>query len=236
MKDTNYIHIAGWMINRLGLSGSELIVFAIIYGFSQDEYSYFDGSLKYLQLSTGKGRTTVINTLKKLASKGLITKVSTDVNGVIFNKYTSKPGVQKLYGGGTETVLEGVQKLYEGSTETVPNNTIDNTKEEKIEEKQGTLDIYPTFNDFWNLYDKKVGRPQCEKKWSKLSQKEKEQSMDYIPVYIKSQPNKQYRKNPETFLNQKSWNDEIINNGQTGTKGSSNNGNFGDAFKTILER
>ncbi len=34
--------------------------------------------------------------------------------------------------------------------------------------------------------------------------------MLYIPKYKAAQPNKQYRKNPETFLNNKSWNDELI--------------------------
>ena len=35
--------------------------------------------------------------------------------------------------------------------------------------------------------------------------------MNYIELYKQSQPDKQFRKNPETFLNNKSWNDEIIN-------------------------
>lgn len=70
---------------------------------------------------------------------------------------------------------------------------------------------YPTFDDFWNAYDKKRGDVSKIKiKWSKLSQSDKEAIMDYIPKYIFSQPDKQYRKDPLTFLNNKSWNDEII--------------------------
>ena len=34
--------------------------------------------------------------------------------------------------------------------------------------------------------------------------------MSYIPQYKQCQPDKKYRKNPETFLNQKAWNDELI--------------------------
>ena len=67
-----------------------------------------------------------------------------------------------------------------------------------------------TFDDFWNLYDKKVGRPKCEKLWEKLSKSEREECMSYIPAYKQAQPDKQYRKNPETFLRNKSWHDEII--------------------------
>lgn len=71
------------------------------------------------------------------------------------------------------------------------------------------------FSIFWELYEKKVGRPKCEKLWSKLSTKEKEECLAYIPLYKLAQPDKQYRKNPETFLRNKSWNDELIyrNNG-----------------------
>lgn len=81
-----------------------------------------------------------------------------------------------------------------------------------------SIDIFPDFNDFWDLYDKKVDRSKCEKKWNKLKQEEKEQIIDYIPLYIKSQPNKIYRKNPETFLNNKSWLNEIIQEQQINGK------------------
>lgn len=66
------------------------------------------------------------------------------------------------------------------------------------------------FEDFWNLYDKKVGRTKAEKLWAKLSEKEKADCMAYIPLYKQAQSDKQYRKNPETFLRNKSFYDEII--------------------------
>ena len=34
--------------------------------------------------------------------------------------------------------------------------------------------------------------------------------MQYIPRYIKSQPDNKYRKDPSTFLNKRAWEDEII--------------------------
>lgn len=67
------------------------------------------------------------------------------------------------------------------------------------------------FDDFWDLYDKKVGeKEKLKKKWSKLKDSERELIMKFIPEYKKSQPDKKYRKNPDTFFNQKSWNDELI--------------------------
>ncbi len=71
------------------------------------------------------------------------------------------------------------------------------------------------FDYWWNLYDKKVGRENCVKKWSKLTTKEKEACISATPTYVASTPDKQFRKNPLSYLNQKAWNDEIIprNNG-----------------------
>jgi hypothetical protein len=68
------------------------------------------------------------------------------------------------------------------------------------------------FEWFWNDYDKKVGDKQkLKKKWIKLTDEERQNAMNYIDLYKQSVPDKQFRKNPETFLNNKSWNDEIIN-------------------------
>ena len=67
------------------------------------------------------------------------------------------------------------------------------------------------FDFFWNDYDKKVGDKQKLKiKWNKLSDKDRNQIMEYLPLYIEAVPDKQFRKNPETFLNNKSWLDEIV--------------------------
>lgn len=68
------------------------------------------------------------------------------------------------------------------------------------------------FEEFWKLYDKRVGRAKCEKLWARLSKREQADCMSYIPLYKQAQTAKQYRKNPETFLRNKSWNDELIFN------------------------
>lgn len=73
------------------------------------------------------------------------------------------------------------------------------------------LDPY-SFEVFWDLYDKKVERIKCERKWNKLPAEERKKAIEYIPMYRQAQPNKQYRKNPDTFINNKSWNDELIYN------------------------
>lgn len=67
------------------------------------------------------------------------------------------------------------------------------------------------FEWFWKDYDKKVGaKDKLKKKWNKLTDEERQNAMNYIELYKQSVPDKQFRKNPETFINNKSWNDELI--------------------------
>ncbi len=88
-----------------------------------------------------------------------------------------------------------------------------------------------SFEKFWNMYDKKVGRDKSFSLWGKLSKKDKEDCFKFIPLYIKERPNKQYRKNPETFLRNKSWNDEIITEEKTiSTYKNVSNDEFKKAF------
>ena len=65
------------------------------------------------------------------------------------------------------------------------------------------------FSDFWNIYDKKKDTAKCEKKWLSLTDNERELIMIHIPAYVKSTPDKKYRKNPMTYLNGKCWLDEV---------------------------
>ncbi len=70
--------------------------------------------------------------------------------------------------------------------------------------------VPPQFEEFWDAYDKKVGKPKAMKLWAKLSGRDKAECLAYIPKYKAAQPDKKYRKNPETFLRNQSWNDELI--------------------------
>ena len=48
VKENTYINIQAFMRNDLNLKGNELLVYAIIYGFSQDEETKFTGSSTYI--------------------------------------------------------------------------------------------------------------------------------------------------------------------------------------------
>ena len=74
IKNENYIMISGWMIKELNLKGSELLVYAIIYGFSQDGINKYEGSRQYLADWCNCTKQGIDRALKNLLKKKLITK------------------------------------------------------------------------------------------------------------------------------------------------------------------
>lgn len=70
--------------------------------------------------------------------------------------------------------------------------------------------IPPSFDGFWNIYNKKIGKSKCADKWAKISNSDKELIMKNLPDYLASIKDKQFQKHPLTYLNNESWLDEII--------------------------
>ena len=87
VKNQNYITIQGWMINELNLKGNELLIYAIIYGFSQTSGQVFNGGLQYLADWTNSTKQGVSKNLKSLVSKGFLQKIDKIINGVKFCEY-----------------------------------------------------------------------------------------------------------------------------------------------------
>lgn len=88
-------------MREMGLKGNELIVFAVINGFSQNGNGSFHGSLAALQEMCGiASRQTITDILKSLVDKGYINKTEVSLNGVKNISYSVCPkngqGVQKM--------------------------------------------------------------------------------------------------------------------------------------------
>lgn len=81
IRDSNYVVIQGWMITRLGLKGNELMIYAVIYGFTQNGETEFVGSMKYLADWTNSTIESVRKCINSLINKGYIVK-SLDGSGV----------------------------------------------------------------------------------------------------------------------------------------------------------
>lgn len=65
------------------------------------------------------------------------------------------------------------------------------------------------FERFWNMYNKKTGKEKVIKRWSKLTSKEREKIFETLPYYLKYTPDVKFRKDPYTYLNQRTWEDEV---------------------------
>ena len=133
VTDKNYIVIQSFMVSELGLKGNELLIYAIIFGFSQTTGQEFHGSLSYLESWTNSTRPTVISSLKSLVEKGLIEKEEQTINGVKYCSYRAKIStdeeqevVQKFHEGSAKIAQEVVQKFHEGSAKIAPNNILYN--------------------------------------------------------------------------------------------------------------
>lgn len=74
-----------------------LMLYAIIYGFSQTTNTAFTGSVDYLcEWLGGVSRPTIINTLDNLVKQGLLTKSSTTKGALIYNSYTALRPSKKI--------------------------------------------------------------------------------------------------------------------------------------------
>jgi len=73
-KGSRFIVIWEFMMGELGLSGAELIVYAVIFGMHRSYCDCFCGTRTYLQKWCNAGKTTVNNALKSLERKQLIRK------------------------------------------------------------------------------------------------------------------------------------------------------------------
>ena len=195
-KDSEFVHL--WLhlllcanhCNGEYLNGYEII--------KLNKGQFITGRKK-LSLETGISESKIERILKVFESEQQIEQQTNSRNRLIsivsWDKYQ-------------ETEQQKNRKRTASGQQVNTNNNDNNNKNEK------NIEIYPTFNDFWNLYDNKKDIETSKKKWDKLTQKEKEAIMEYLPAYIKSTPDKQFRKHPKTFLHNKSWNNEITTNQQ----------------------
>lgn len=89
-RSDGYVVLMGHMVEDMGLSGSELVAYAIIYGFCQADCPC-ECSLRYFRFWLGCSKSTVIRILDSLEAKGFIARDRKTVNGVPFTSYRLGP-------------------------------------------------------------------------------------------------------------------------------------------------
>jgi len=188
-------------------------------------------TLKRISFDTGLTEETVLKALKVFESVKKIFYFDNYVFLVNHLKNQSlnpnmKKGVVEIYKNLPNLLkdklninaLEGFESLSNGLGKY--EKEVEDEEEKEVENESEHMDLVLideySFENFWNLYDKKVGdKIKLQKKYYLLSKEEKEKIFNTLPEYVKSTPEKKFRKMPETYLNNKSWNDEIIYNGNT---------------------
>lgn len=127
LSNKNYINIQAWMVKELNLTGNDLICYALIYGFSQDGKSEFNGSLSYIAEWLNTSRQTARLVIKRLVDNGVIDKRDTVINGVKFCRYVA---TNTGCGENQHTVMNNNtgcgENRHGGVVEIATNNILDN--------------------------------------------------------------------------------------------------------------
>ena len=98
-----YFRVYGFMVDELGLSGSALLIFALIYSFSGDRDGRFTGSREYISAATGVASRTVTRELARLCEMGLVVRgVEPDTRFCYYSVSPRLVGVHEKYIGGDE--------------------------------------------------------------------------------------------------------------------------------------
>lgn len=180
VKDTNTFVVNAWMATKLNLSGNELLLYALIYNFSQDGRSEFFGSRSYLSEFINASKRTVDGVLTSLQEKGLIKKRVQVTNGVTNNFYSVcnekiAQGVQELQGGGAEVAPKYKEEYKDKENLTKETDTKLRASLLALNEKQEfqqavipetrnetTIEqINDFFNKVYSLYPRKVSKEQA---------------------------------------------------------------------------
>lgn len=154
IKDSNYITVQGWMINHLDLKPNEVLIYAVIFGFSQDGNGCFDGSLSYLCAVTKSTKPTVISALKKLVDQGLVIKTSEVKNNLIFNTYKANMDIIEIHTTVKNFCMGYENNLNGTGKNSLPNNNSNNNKDSSVS-KGSKIFIPPTLQEVLDYFKEK---------------------------------------------------------------------------------
>ena len=154
------------MIVDLGLSGNELIMYALIYGFSQNGEAHFHGSLNYITTAINVTKANAKKILDRLVEKGLIKKRDVVIGGVKYCDYKVTP-VDGCYQNDNKGGIVSAEGRYSfdngGGIVSIPNNN-NNNKDNNIDNNKDKTDEQvlsekrAKFREMCEPYVEKYGR------------------------------------------------------------------------------
>ena len=156
--NSRYIVVMSWMLTSLGLSGNELLCYALVYGHSQDGQGGYWGSLSHTAERLNISRRTAVDVLNRLVEKGHLRKSAVDIDGVQRCMYTAVAPVEAM----PPTRKKERESQKTTSTRFVP-PTIDEVRE--YCRQRGTNIDAQRFVDFYSANGWVQGRGKPIKDW-----------------------------------------------------------------------
>lgn len=161
-----------------------------------------------------KSYNTYIKTLRDLIDFGFIKMVEVSKNQYTSNIIALSNNDKALDKALDKATLTHRSKHSESTSQSIDSiNKLQTTNNKQQTNTPASPELNISFKNFYDLYDKKVGSKKSESLWAKLTNEERILAMGHVPKYKLSQPDKKFRKDPSTYLNNKSFNDEIIKRG-----------------------
>lgn len=203
----NFIIIPNDLLARTDLTASEKNLMGLIHSLSAKE-GYCFASNQYLADALGMKLGGVRSCLAHLESLKLISRI-------IKRKDNNEIESRELK---LVTPL-----LSEQHTPMLPqqHTSVATTAHNKETNKKEINISIERFEEFWNTYNKKVGKDKTKAKWMKLKEKEVDAIFKALPSYIASREIK-FRKDPERYLSHRVWEDEVIGDAPASSSLSTN--------------
>lgn len=193
------------------LSPSAFSIFMRIHRMSEG----YDGEYKslsntYFQKVCNISKNTVTKAVKELEKLGIIKTQRRSRSNTLY--CVNMSNLSNIY---DSLVNNDSQDVTECGTTIQPTDSqeVCSTKQNLLKQnntKENSINPNIPFDEFWDLYDYKKNKADCNNKWLLMTDEERQLTMDNLALYIKSTPDKTFRKYPINYLNNEMWNDEVI--------------------------
>ena len=186
------------------LKPMERLLYLVLARHSDNKTDESFPSIETLCKKTGvKDKRTIVPYIKNLENLGLISVVRTKgmPNKYYLNNVPKEVDTKIVPSTKNDTTLD-TKIVPRVDTKIVPLTILN-----KKTNKKDSLNIH--FDEFWQIYKKKIEKAKCMEKWNKLKESDRELIIKHIPIYEKSLSDIKYLKNPMTYLNSKMWLDDF---------------------------
>lgn len=169
MKKSYFFTVQDWMVQDLKLRGADLLVFAVIYGYTQGAQGIFNGTGHYIAYITGLSRPSVVRSLDMLVAKQYVQKnIIYKSNRKHYTEYTlgdffvDEGNLQEIEKSTVkEPAKDNNSEIVQQIIQHLNNATGQHYKADNIKTKQlinTRLKEGYTLQDFFTVIDKKTRR------------------------------------------------------------------------------